>query len=152
MLEGEGCLIKLPRELINYFELQQRKFLPSGLEERLHGVFGEFAASGFTLHRQHQCHTGLQVLEVHILHLKQCRKSLKCVRVRTLSLDLLADGCVWGLLVCHTNCWTCQGWTAFRLNGTKDLRDSPQRVHRSCRCTIKPTNHMAPPPSPSSQL
>lgn len=81
MLKSKGSLIELPRELIDNFQLQQGNFLLSSLEETLHGVFGKFTASGFTLHGQHQRHTRLQVLEVHILHLKHSTSTHQCVSV-----------------------------------------------------------------------
>lgn len=81
VLESKGRLIELPRELVDNLKLQQGNFLLSSLEETLHGVFGQFTASGFTLHGQHQRHTRLQVLEVHILHLNDSTSAHKCVSV-----------------------------------------------------------------------
>lgn len=70
VLESEGGLIKIPRLLVDHVELPQRDFVLSGLQQRRHGLLSEFTASGVTLQRQHQLHTRLQILQVHITHLK----------------------------------------------------------------------------------
>lgn len=54
-------------------------------------------------------------------------------------------------------CETSQCRTSLRVKHIYIFNDikkmvPPQRAHRSHRCTIKPTNHTAPPPSPGSQL
>lgn len=70
VLQSEGGQIKVPRLLVDHEQLLQGESVLSGLQQRLHGLLSELTASGFTLQRQHQLHTRLQILQVQVTHLK----------------------------------------------------------------------------------
>lgn len=70
MFESKSSLIKVPKLLVHHLELQQRDFVMSHLQQRLHCLLSELTAFGVTLQRQCKLYTCLKILEVSITYLK----------------------------------------------------------------------------------
>lgn len=64
VLQSEGSLIKVPRLFVDHVQFLQEDFVLSGLQQRHHGVFSEFTASGVTLQWQHEPDARLQILQL----------------------------------------------------------------------------------------